>query len=100
RGLHRSGGLRRRPPGSGPHRRPDPRLRTEPLRRAFPLPLATGLLLWAAVPAGADSALAAVRRHSLPNGLVAILAPDPAAAPLVSVGMMYRVGAKNESAGI
>jgi zinc protease len=34
----------------------------------------------------------------LENGLVVLLAPEPGS-PLVSVGMMYRVGARNETSG-
>jgi len=42
---------------------------------------------------------AAVQRTVLDNGLTVILAPDHSSS-LVTVGMMYSVGARNESAGI
>jgi zinc protease len=40
----------------------------------------------------------AVRREVLPNGLTVLVLPEPGT-PFVSVGTMYRVGARNEAAG-
>jgi zinc protease len=57
---------------------------------------AAGLALTAA--AGPTGRLRAAERHLLDNGLVLLLLPEPGS-PLVSVGMAYRVGAKNEAAG-
>ena len=39
-----------------------------------------------------------MRREVLPNGLTILVLPEPGS-PFVSVGTMYRVGAKNEAAG-
>jgi len=49
-------------------------------------------------PATATPPFASAERVVLANGLVVILLPEPGSG-LVSVGMMYRVGAKNEAAG-
>ena len=55
-------------------------------------------LLLAAPPAALSVPLLEVQRHVLDNGLVVLLAPEPGS-PLVSVGMMYSVGARDEAAG-
>jgi len=57
-------------------------------------------LLFALLPSlvAADGPLDGVRREVLDNGLVVLLLPEPAS-PLASVGVMYRVGARNEGAG-
>ena len=49
-------------------------------------------------PVAATPPFASAERVVLANGLVVILLPEPGSG-LVSVGMMYRVGAKNEAAG-
>ena len=62
-------------------------------------------LLWslvaalAAPPAPVAWPFAPVERAVLDNGLTVLVAPDRSS-PLVSVGVMYTVGARNEAAGI
>ncbi len=57
------------------------------------------LVLLSFLPALASPAtLDGVRREVLASGLTVLLLPEPGS-PFVSVGMMYRVGAKNEAAG-
>jgi len=64
-----------------------------------PRGLAAGLLaVWYLAASVAADPLAATERVVLGNGLVVLLLTEPGAG-LVSVGMMYRVGAKNEAAG-
>ncbi|HEY7411633.1 MAG TPA: insulinase family protein [Vicinamibacteria bacterium] len=62
------------------------------------MPAVTALLAAFLALAPALGAPGAVRKEVLPNGLVVLLAEDHAV-PLVAVGVMYRVGARNEAAG-
>jgi len=60
--------------------------------------LAGALALLALAPFRSAAALGAVERRVLENGLTVLVHAEPGSG-LVSVGMMYRVGAKNEAAG-
>jgi zinc protease len=63
------------------------------------VPLALAVLLAAATPApAAPLGGSRVDRVVLENGLTVLLLPEPGTG-LISVGMMYTVGAKNEAAG-
>jgi len=70
---------------------------TTPSRESVPLALAVLLAAVTAAPA-ASLGGSSVDRVVLDNGLTVLLLPEPGSR-LVSVGMMYTVGAKNEAAG-
>ncbi len=59
---------------------------------------ALALVLVAAAPGAAHAGLDGVQKEVLANGLTVLLLPEPGSR-FVSVGTMYRVGAKNEAAG-